>query len=139
MIIVDTNVISEAVRAGGHPGVEAWLNDRSGPGLHTTAISLAEMLFGIEKLPEGQRKDSLRSDVEAVFARYFADRILAFDSEAAKAYARLVASARSKGLSIAMADGQIAAIARVHGFTVATRDTSPFEAAGIPVIDPWKT
>jgi predicted nucleic acid-binding protein len=95
-------------------------------------------MHGIEILPDGQRKAELRRDMEDIFARLFPSRILPFDEHAALTYGRLVASARADGRAILMADGQIASIARIHGFTVATRDTAPFEAAGVPVINPWQ-
>ncbi|AYD00461.1 type II toxin-antitoxin system VapC family toxin [Neorhizobium sp. NCHU2750] len=137
MIVVDTNVISEIPKTDIHRTVQAWLDNQRGPSLYATAISLAEITFGIEKLPYGRRKDVLRENMETVFGTYFPGRILPFDEYAARAYGRLVAEARANGRSILIADGQIAAIAKVHGFTIATRDTAPFEAAGIPVIDPW--
>ncbi|CAN7252331.1 MULTISPECIES: type II toxin-antitoxin system VapC family toxin [Neorhizobium] len=138
MIILDTNVISEAAKLGINSDVETWLNIQPVNMLYATAISLAEISLGIEKLPDGRRKNELRHDMEQIFGRYFGPRILPFDREAAVAYGRLVALARANGKTILMADGQIAAIAQVHSFAVATRDTAPFEAAGIPVINPWK-
>ncbi len=138
MIILDTNVISELAKADIHHEVEAWLDRQLVTTLFMTAISLAEVTLGIERLPDGRRKSGLRLDIERIFSRYFETRILAFDERSAYAYGRIVAVARTKGLSILMADGQIAAIAKVHGFVVATRDTSPFEAAGIEVINPWE-
>jgi predicted nucleic acid-binding protein len=137
MIILDTNVISEIPKTDIHRNVQAWLDEQAVGLLYATAISLAEIMFGIEKLPEGRRKDILRENMEYVFATYFLDRILPFDENAARAYGRIVATARAQGRPILIADGQIAAIAAVQGFTIATRNTAPFEAAGIPVIDPW--
>lgn len=138
MSILDTNVISEIKKIEIHRGVEDWLHRQEPGALFATAISLAEVMCGIEILPDGRRKSALRSDMERTFAHQFESRILPFDERAAHAYGRIVASARAKGRSILMADGQIAAIARVHGFAVATRDTLPFEAAGVPVINPWE-
>jgi toxin FitB len=138
MIVVDTNVISEIPKTAIHRQVQLWLDCQGTETLYATAISLAEITFGIEKLPPGRRKDVLRENMELVFEAYFSRRILAFDEHAARAYGRIIAAARAQGRSILIADGQIAAIAYVHGFTIATRDTAPFEAAGIPVIDPWK-
>lgn len=120
-----------------HPTVEAWLNSQSSENLYGTAISLAEVLYGIESLPDGRRKTALRSDMLGIFDRYLGGRILPFDTHTAYAYGNVVSSAKALGKSISMPDGQIAAIATCHGFTVATRDTSPFEAAGVPVINPW--
>jgi predicted nucleic acid-binding protein len=138
MIVLDTNVISEIRRKEIDPGVAKWLLLQAPEKLFATAISLAEAMHGIEILPDGQRKAELRRDMEDIFARLFPSRILPFDEHAALTYGRLVASARADGRAILMADGQIASIARIHGFTVATRDTAPFEAAGVPVINPWQ-
>ena len=137
MIILDTNVISEAAKAGVDPAVENWLNSQPIGTFYGTAITVGEILYGIERLPQGRRQDALHTDMQRLLDRYFGNRILAFDTEAAVAYSKLIAFAESRGRSIPMADGQIAAIAKVHGFTVATRDTSPFQAAGVPVINPW--
>ena len=137
MIVVDTNVISELMKSDRYRAVEDWLDRQAPSTLYTSSTSLAEVAFGIEKLPDGRRKSQLWSIMEDIFNGEFAGRILPFDEQAARAYGRLVAASRAKGHSILMADGQIAAIAAVHGFTVATRDTAPFEAAGIPVINPW--
>jgi predicted nucleic acid-binding protein len=138
MIVLDTNVISEAAKPRMEPSVKLWFGDRAAGSLYATAVSLAEVVFGIEKMPEGQRKTDLGEDMQVIFEQYLGGRILPFDEAAARAYGKIVAAARRKGRSILIADGQIAAIAHVHGFSVATRDTAPFEAAGIPVINPWK-
>ncbi len=97
-----------------------------------------EVLLGISLLPDGKRKNGMKTAVQALLANYFADRFLAFEREAAVLYASLASCAAAKGYSISMADCQIAAIAAVHGFAVATRDTAPFLAVGVPVINPWK-
>ncbi|TDK37062.1 type II toxin-antitoxin system VapC family toxin [Rhizobium deserti] len=138
MILVDTNVISELMKDDRHRAVEDWLDLQVKERLYAPAISLGEIVYGIEKLPEGNRKSRLRLLMKDIFAYQFTDRVLPFDEQAAYAYGRIVAAARARGKSILIADGQIAAIAEVNGLTVATRDTAPFEAAGVPVIDPWK-
>lgn len=137
MIVVDTNVISELMKSDRHRTVEDWLDRQSPSAFYTASTSLAEIAFGVEKLPDGRRKTILLSIMNEVFDRYFSGRILPFDETAARAYGRIVASARAKGLSILIADGQIASIAQSHHFSVATRDTAPFEAAGVAVINPW--
>jgi predicted nucleic acid-binding protein len=137
MIVLDTNVISEIMRIEIDHRVEEWFGRQMSGTLWTTAISLAEIALGMESLPEGRRKSLLRGGVEHVSSDQFEGRIIPFDERAARAYGQIVAQARSRGRSIQIADGQIAAIAKVHGFTVATRDTSPFEAAGVSVVDPW--
>jgi predicted nucleic acid-binding protein len=138
MIVLDTNVISEAAKPRMEPSVKLWFGDQAAGSLYATAVSLAEVVFGIEEMPEGQRKADLGEDMQVIFEQYLGGRILPFDEAAARAYGKIVAAARRKGRSILIADGQIAAISHVHGFSVATRDMAPFEAAGIPVINPWK-
>lgn len=137
MIILDTNVVSDIARPDMDIRVRIWLGSQSMQSLFTTAVTLAEMTFGIEILPEGQRKVLLRKRTSEIFHDAFPSRILPFDETAARAYGRILASARANGRAILMADGQIAAIAQINGFTVATRDTAPFEAASVPVVNPW--
>ncbi len=137
MIILDTNVISEPMRPKGDPAVRAWLDEQAAETLYLTATSLSELLLGVELLPDGARKEGLGAALAELVAALFEARVLPFDREAAMVYAPLVGRARALGQAISVADGQIAAIAAAHGFAVATRDTGPFEAAGVPVIDPW--
>jgi toxin FitB len=137
MIVLDTNVVSEPMKRDGDPHVRAWLDRQSAETLYLTAISLSELLIGIEVLPTGKRKASLGAALYELLAGLFGDRILPFDQQAAVAYAPLVQRARRQGYSISVADAQIAAIATVHGFTVATRDAKPFAAAGVPLLNPW--
>ena len=138
MIILDTNVVSEPMKPNAHPAVVAWLDQQVAETLYLTATSLAELLVGIEVLPGGKRKEGLDAALAELVSRLFGSRVLPFDHHAAMAYARLVNRARTNGRIISVADGQIAAIAAVHGFTVATRDTEPFVATGVPVINPWE-
>jgi predicted nucleic acid-binding protein len=137
MIILDTNVISEPMKRNADPAVCHWLDQQYAETLYVTATSVAELLTGIEILPDGKRKAGLTLALSNLLTSLFGARILPFDHAAALAYAPLVARARERGLSIAVADGQIAAIAAVHGFAVATRDTTPFVAAGVRVMNPW--
>jgi hypothetical protein len=139
VIVLDTNVVSEAMKPHCDPGVKAWLHAQATETLFLTATSLAELLLGVALAPPGKRRDLLEEELCKVLDLLFAGRILAFDEEAAKAYAKIVRNARTKGRPIAVADGQIAAIAQVHGFAIATRDTGPFNAAGVSFIDPWRT
>ncbi|RYX95032.1 MAG: type II toxin-antitoxin system VapC family toxin [Comamonadaceae bacterium] len=137
MIILDTNVVSEPMRATASPAVIEWLDAQASETLYITAVSVAELLTGIEVLPTGKRKKELAKALAELMDTLFADRILAFDQAAAMEYAALTARARSAGRLISMADGMIAAIAASRNFVVATRDTDPFQAAGLTVIDPW--
>jgi predicted nucleic acid-binding protein len=137
MILLDTNVISELMRPSSSPVVTRWVDAQMAEALFLSSISLSELLTGIEVLPEGRRKYSLMRLLDDTAESVFPGRILPFDEPAARAYAVLIAVARRKGQAISIPDGQIAAIAKARGLSVATRDTSPFLAAGIAVINPW--
>ncbi|AMJ60830.1 type II toxin-antitoxin system VapC family toxin [Bosea sp. PAMC 26642] len=137
MILLDTNVVSEASKPVGHPDVRAWLDAQIAETLYLSAITVAELLFGIAILPEGRRKRALEDNLRRVVLPVFEGRILHFDAAAAEAYARIRAHGRATGKAIETVDGYIAAIAEAHQLTVATRDTGPFIAAGLTVIDPW--
>jgi toxin FitB len=137
MIILDTNVISEPLKPRANPAVQIWLDRQPKEALYLTAPSLMELMLGIALLPEGKRKRSMAAAIEELLAHFFADRFLAFGREAAVSYALLARRAAAKGRPVSVVDGQIAALAAVHGFAVATRDTEPFLAAGVPVVNPW--
>ncbi|MDO6964408.1 type II toxin-antitoxin system VapC family toxin [Rhizobium alvei] len=137
MIVVDTNIISEPMRSRPDPRVEQWLNDQPPATLFLTSVSQAELLVGVELVPDGQRKRAMFAQMEMLLDSLFGPRILPFTTEAARIYATAVAHARKNGFNTSMADGQIASIARVNGFSVATRDQAAFEALGVPVINPW--
>nr|VFK45832.1 MAG: hypothetical protein BECKSD772F_GA0070984_12562 [Candidatus Kentron sp. SD]VFK49848.1 MAG: hypothetical protein BECKSD772E_GA0070983_12571 [Candidatus Kentron sp. SD]VFK81231.1 MAG: hypothetical protein BECKSD772D_GA0070982_12621 [Candidatus Kentron sp. SD] len=139
MIILDTNVVSEPMKTNGNQAVRTWLDRQVAETLYLTTISLAELMLGVELLPAGKRKEGLHTALNRLLIELFGSRILPFDRSAAVAYATLVGKARTDGHSLPMADGQIAAIATVCGFAVATRDEAPFVAAGAPIINPWKT
>ena len=138
MIILDTNVVSEPMKPDGDRGVQAWLDEQIAETLYITSVSISELLLGVELLPDGKRKEGLAVALSDLLVTLFGDRVLAFDLQAATMYAARISKARATGRAISMADGQIAAIAAVHGFTVATRDTAPFVAAGVPVVNPWE-
>jgi predicted nucleic acid-binding protein len=138
MIVLDTNVISEPLKPRPDARVVAWLVAQDPETLYLTATSLSELLVGIEILPAGKRKRAMMAAVQQTLDRLFADRFLSFDREAAVAFALLGSRAAATGYSISTADCQIAAIAAVHGFAVATRDTAPFLAVGVRVINPWE-
>ncbi len=138
MIVLDTNVISEPLKPLADPAVTQWLDAQDPETLYLAATVLSEVLIGIALLPAGKRKLGMEQAMRALQARLFEDRFLSFDREAAVAFALLGSRAAAKGYSISPADCQIAAIAAVHGFAVATRDTAPFRAAGVRVVNPWK-
>lgn len=138
MIILGTNVISELLRVAPAPTVEAWLGAQDGAMIHFTAVSEAELRHGVVILPAGRRRDALAKAVEDILTEDFRNRILPFDSAAARAYAAIAAGRRAAGRPISQFDCQIAAIARAHGAAVATRNVGDFEGCGIEVIDPWR-
>jgi predicted nucleic acid-binding protein len=139
MILLDTKVISEPLKLTGDVGVLTWIDAQIIESLYLSTISLAELRFGIASLPPGKRRDTLHTSLEQRILPLFVGRILSFDAAASEAYAVLRARARVQGKAIAPADGYIAATATTHGLIVATRDTGPFEAAGLTVINPWNT
>jgi hypothetical protein len=138
VILLDTNVISEPLKPLADPVAVAWLDRQPKESLFLCAPALMEVLQGIALLPDGKRKKELAAAMQGLLTDFFADRFLAFDREAATVYASLASRASARGFIISAGDGQIAAIAAVHAFAVATRDTAPFLAVGVPVIDPWK-
>jgi len=137
MIILDTNVVSEAMKPKPNPVVRAWLNDQAAETLYLSSVTLAELLFGIAALPSGKRKEMLALTLEGLMG-LFKDRVLPFDVEAARHYADLAVVAKVSGRGFPTPDGYIAAIAASRGFIVASRDTAPYEAARVTVINPWQ-
>jgi toxin FitB len=136
MILLDTNILSEVMKPSPNPSVKAWLNNQVSETLYISSVTLAEMLFGIAALPAGKRKDMLAQVFDGLL-KLFENRILSFDTEAARHYAKLAITARDDGKGFPTPDGYIAAIAASHGFIVASRDTSPYEAAKVVTINPW--
>jgi predicted nucleic acid-binding protein len=137
MVLLDTNVVSELMRAAPHAGVRQWVGRQPRSSLSICSVTEAEMRLGVALLPAGRRKQALTEDVEGMIAEDFAGRVVPFDSPAAVAYAAVVADRRLAGRPISNADAQIAAIARSRGASVATRNVRDFEGCGIDVIDPW--
>ncbi|MCA0176191.1 MAG: type II toxin-antitoxin system VapC family toxin [Proteobacteria bacterium] len=137
MILLDTNVMSEPLRLAPEPRVIAWIDAQPMETLFLSAITVAELRAGVALLPAGKRRAGLQENLERRVLPLFAGRVLPFDLACTQAYAALMTKARGAGLAVGTADGYIAAIAAANGFAVATRDTSPFEAAGTVVINPW--
>ena len=137
VVLLDTNVVSELIRKSPAPAVEAWVARHSLEDLFFSAVGEAELRYGAAILPAGRRRETLVSDIETMLLDAFEDRVLPFDSEAARAYAELAAVRRSAGRPVAPADCQIAAIARSRNMAVATRNIRDFEDMGIEIIDPW--
>ncbi len=137
MILIDTNVISEPWKPAPAAEVVAWLDAQAIETLFISAISVAELRFGIASMPIGRRQTILRTRLEDEVLPHFIERILPFTLSTSRIYSALMASARASGRAIGMADGLIAATAAERGLVVASRDISPFKAAGLKVINPW--
>lgn len=137
MILLDTNVISELMRAKPNPHVLAWVDEQPGRLLMISSISVAETLYGLARMPDGKRKEALREVAMAIIEEDFAGQVLPFDKDAAVHYAELAAMSEVKGRAAGVADAQIAAIARLHEATIATRNVRHFEVFGVPLVNPW--
>lgn len=137
MIILDTNVLSEVMKPAPSPQVVHWFGQYPALRLFTTAITQAEILYGLELLPKGKRRSALQSAVTAMFAEEFAGRVLAFDSDAALVFPQIACARRALGRPVTQFDTQIAAIAYARGAAVATRNTDDFDGCGITVLNPW--
>jgi toxin FitB len=137
MILIDTNVISEPWKPTPDNQVLAWIDAQAVETLFVSAITVAELRFGIAAMPSGRRKTILSDRLEQEVLPLFSGRVLSFDMAASQSYSELMARARAAGRPVGRADAYIAATAAANGFIVATRDTSPFEAAGLNVINPW--
>lgn len=138
MIVIDTNVVSELMRAQPHPKVFAWVAAQPRATLYTTSVTQAEILYGIAALPEGRRRAALAAAADAMFAEDFADRVLPFNGAAAARYAEIVTSRQRAGSPIEAFDALIAATASAVGADVATRDVGGFEGCGLTLINPWE-
>ena len=138
MIVLDTNVVSELLNPVPNPRVVQWVGGSAPSSFYLTATSLTELLSGVEFLPAGRRRNLFAVEMNNLIGILFQNRILPFDRVAAEALSKMRARARALGRPLPFGDGQIAAIAQVNGFTVATRDTGPFEAAGVAFVNPWE-
>ena len=139
MIILDTNVFSELLRARPAPRVLSWVDSQAPDTLFATSITEAELHTGIAILPGGRRRDRLTVAANRLFGELFQDRVWPFDRGAARSYAAIVAGRRAGGRSVSQLDCQIAAIARSRSMALATRNIRDFEECGIEVINPWRT
>jgi predicted nucleic acid-binding protein len=138
VILLDTNVVSEAMKLSPDKAVLTWLDEQTAETLYLSSVTIAELMFGIGVLTKGKRKDKLTAALDDIM-KLFEGRILPFDIGAARHYAELAVKARISGKGFPTPDGYIASIAASRGFAIATRDPSAFNAAGLRVIDPWKT
>lgn len=137
MILLDTNVVSELFRPRPEPAVEAYLLAQPRDALFTAAVCVAEIRYGLARMPQGRRRDELAGRIEAFLSGGFAARILPFDAACAAAYGMIRASRESRGLPIEVEDAMIAATAYAHRATVATRNATDLDGCGVTVINPW--
>ena len=138
MIVADTNVVSELMRPSPSPALRDWVSRQATGELYTTAITVAEIRYGLERLPGGRRKDRLQAAADEVFAA-FSEFVLPFDAGAAVHYAPIARHRDEAGLPIAGFDAQIAAICRARGAVLATRNVKDFLETGVEVINPWRS
>ena len=136
-VLLDTNVVSELLRPSPNPTVEGWVASRQAANLHFSAVGEAELRYGVAVLPAGRRRDALALAIEAILREDFEDRVLPFDSAAAREYADIAASRGAAGRPVAPADCQIAAIARCRDLILATRNLRDFADMEIELVDPW--
>ncbi|MBA2348079.1 MAG: type II toxin-antitoxin system VapC family toxin [Solirubrobacterales bacterium] len=137
MLILDTTVASELIRPGRDAGVDRWMRKQAPAARCITVITVAEVEYGVRRMPDGQRKDALADGVARLFAA-FTGQILDFDRESAGAYARVRVERESRGRPISVLDAQIGAICRVHGATLATRNVKDFDGLDLSLVNPWE-
>jgi toxin FitB len=138
VIVLDTNVISELARHGPDPGVLSWLDSLEIAKTATTAVTAAELRYGVARLPDGHRKRELAVVIRGILTEDFHGRVLPFDERASARYADVVTGRERIGRPIGVADAQIAAICRDLGATLATRNIPDFEETGIGLVNPWE-
>lgn len=138
MIVLDTNVVSELMRAEPHPAVIEWLGRHPNTSLFTTTLTQAEIFYGLRLLPEGKRRTALMEAADLLFENDMAGRVLPFDTDSAHFFALIAAERRAAGRPVSQIDCQIAAIVRSRGAALATRNVRDFEDCGISVFDPWE-
>lgn len=138
MIVLDTNIVSELMRPQADRNVVAWVDKQSADDVYLTAVTTAELRYGVARLPKGRRRTDLADRIARTIEDEFAGRVLAFDDDAAIHYADIVAEREHQGRTIAMADALIAAICRARSAALATPNGKDFAHTGISVIDPWQ-
>lgn len=139
MIVLDTNVLSELMLPSPDTAVHQWLSQQTNEHVYTTAISMAEILQGIELLPAGKRRSGLLAAAHSLFTGVLSGRVLSFDEGAAQAFAPIAVERRKRGRPISLFDAQIASIAKARNAALATRDIRDFEGCGVRLINPWQT
>ncbi|WP_319420405.1 type II toxin-antitoxin system VapC family toxin [Pleurocapsa sp. FMAR1] len=138
MIILDTNVLSELMKSQPDLSVVSWIKKHKPTNLFITTLTQAEILYGLEILPIGKRRNDLKAAAISMFELDFSGRILPFDPDAAELFATIAAKRRKIGLPISQIDAQIAAIALSHRATLATRNVRDFEECNLNIVNPWE-
>jgi len=139
MILLDTNIISALMQPVPNPNVIQWLNQQKQSQLYLPSIVVAEIRYGLQRMPQGQRQSALVSQFSSLLHTIFSGRILPFAQNEAEAYAIIRAAREAQGKPISVCDAQIAAIAQVHQALLATRNTKDFESCGIVLINPFES
>lgn len=137
MIVLDTDVVSELMRQAPEVNVVSWVDQYPPDEVFITAVTAAELQYGVARLPDGHRKTVLTTKVGELLTEDFHGRILPFGGDAAVHYAWIAASREREGRPISMADAQIAAICKYYGARLATRNTKDFADTGIHILNPW--
>ena len=138
MLLLDTNVVSEAFHRNGNPLVRAWFEATHSDEIFISSITKAELLLGLATMPAGKRQIDLASVIWRFLTETLRTEVLSFGTLEAEHYAELSAHRRKIGRPISQSDAQIAAIVRARGFAVVTRNVGDFEHCGIKVINPWE-
>ena len=137
MILVDTNVVSEVMKVAPSETVVTWLNNQTSSSLFISTITIGEIEYGLRILPAGKRRMRLKERFERFISLAFAQRVLPYDETAARTYGDIMGFRKEIGHPMSIPDGQIAAIAKINGLTISTRNTSDFEDCGIELVDPF--
>jgi predicted nucleic acid-binding protein len=138
VLVLDTNVVSELLRPTPSLAVVGWFKAQQRPALFITAVTQAELLEGVARLPKGKRQAALAAAVQGILAEDFADQILPFDGPAAASYADIAAKRRRSGRPLGIFDGLIAGICHARGMALATHNGADFEGCGVSLVDPWR-
>lgn len=139
MFVIDTNIVSELMHLTPNKNVIVWFNAQEARDLFLPIISLAEIVYGINVLPEGNKKNQLRVNFENFLKLVFEGRLLNFDEPTARSYGDIMTYKKKLGRPMDISDAQIAAITKVHNFTLVTRNTRDFENCGIKILNPFET
>ncbi len=138
MLILDSSILAEVIKPAPNPKIGGWLGGQPRDDLYTTSLAQADILYSVERLPPGKRRSDLLIAVVEIFA-FFEKRVLAFDTDAARALPQIVLNRKMMGAPIEMANAMLAAITRSRGAILATRTTEPYSGCGIRVVNPWDT